>query len=306
MQPSSFSAAGAVDLAALAAQSAARAKAEEARAAAAQSGAAAPAATDVIDVAEETFQADVIDRSATVPVVIDFWAEWCGPCKQLSPVLEALAVEGAGSWVLAKVDVDANQRLAAAFQVQSIPTVHVVWQGQIVPGFQGALPEAQVRQFIEQVRTLPAATAGPAGAPPEPAVDPGVEAALDALDRGDLDAAAASYREVLTRAPADEDARLGLAQVELIRRTRGLEAGVVKARAAQQPDDVAAQASAADLDLVEGRVEEAFARLVETVRRTSGDERTAARDHLVELFDVVGLDDPRVLAARRALANALF
>src|SRR5207244_11960887 len=99
------------------------------------------------------------DRSSTVPVVIDFWATWCGPCKQLSPILEKLAVEAAGAWVLATIDTDANPRISQAFQIQSIPTVFVVWQGQLIPGFTGALPEADVRSFVEQVAALPSRTA---------------------------------------------------------------------------------------------------------------------------------------------------
>ena len=144
---------GAVDLAALAQQKQAAAQGQRgkraSRVAAGRAGLA-----SVVDVTDASFQVDVIDRSMSVPVVIDFWATWCGPCKQLSPVLEKFADEDAGRWVLAKVDVDANQQLAAAAQVQSIPTVMVVWQGQVIPGFQGALPEAQVRDFLNQVIAL--------------------------------------------------------------------------------------------------------------------------------------------------------
>ena len=122
----------------------------------------------VIDVTDESFNADVVDRSRSVPVIMDLWAEWCGPCKQLSPVLEKLAAEAEGAWVLAKVDVDANPQLSAALQVQSIPMVVAVLDGQLVPGFLGALPESDVREWIGQVLQVAAQLGlpGPAAAPP--------------------------------------------------------------------------------------------------------------------------------------------
>jgi putative thioredoxin len=335
MSTSSFSTHGAVDLAALAAQRAARERAEAARAeqlsgtgAAGPGGAAGAAgaagAPDgsvlVIDATEATFQTDVIDRSMTVPVVIDFWAEWCGPCKQLSPLLEKLVLEGAGSWLLAKIDVDANPRLAQALQVQSIPVVFVVWQGQLVPGFTGVIPEAELRAFVEQVAGLAselgagvpgAPGAGPDGAaaPGPPAmepIDPLEEAALDALDAGDLDAAVQAFEELVAAQPTSAEAKVGLARVRLLRRTRDADPVAVRAAAAAQPDDVAAQSLAADVDVAEGQVSAAIDRLVAVVRSTVGDERTAARTHLLELFALVGDDDPRVVKGRTALANALF
>jgi putative thioredoxin len=302
--PAGFNPYGAVDLAALAQARQAKEKADAARAQrAAAPGGASPAGPSVIDVTEQTFQVDVLERSMTVPVVIDFWAEWCEPCKQLSPVLERLAEADAGTWLLAKVDVDANPQLSAAAQVQSIPTVLVVWQGQVIPGFQGALPEAQLRDFLDQVIAL-----GGGAAPGEteaPADDPALAAADDALARDDLDAAEAAYREILASNPEHAEAKQALASVVLLRRTEGHD--LVSARAAAEgSDDVATQTRAADVELLNGEVDAAFNRLVELVRRTSGDEREAAKAHLVELLDLVGNDDPRVLSARRALASALF
>ena len=284
---------------------------------AAASGAAALAGSAggvVVEVTEADFQAVVLEQSMTVPVVIDFWADWCGPCKQLSPVLERLAVADGGRWLLATIDVDANQRLGQAFQVQSIPSVFAVVKGQPIPLFQGALPEAQVRQYIDELLRVAEAN-GVTGRvhvgeateePAEPAVDPRYDAAYDAIERGDFDAAAAAYRALLADSPGDADAKAGLGQVELLRRTEGVDEPAARKAAAERPDDVAAQSAVADLDLLGGHVEEAFGRLVELVRRTSGADRDAARTHLVELFELVGSQDDRVAKARTALANALF
>jgi putative thioredoxin len=269
----------------------------------------------VVDVTEADFQERVVEQSMTVPVVIDFWADWCGPCKQLSPILERLAQADEGRWVLAKIDVDANQRLGAAFQVQSIPSVFAVVKGQPVPLFQGALPEPQVRQYIDELLRVAEAngvtgrvTDQPDGEQPaqEPAQDPRYEEAYDAIERGDFDAAAAAYQAILAQSPADADAKAGLAQVELLRRTQGADPQAVRQAAAERPDDVDAQLAAADLDLLGGQVEDAFARLIDLVRRTSGDDRNRVRQHLLDMFEVVGSQDDRVAKARTALANALF
>ncbi len=300
---------GAVDLAALAAQSAARERALAAREAAQASGVEAVAGPVVIDVTEATFQIEVLERSMTVPVVLDFWAEWCAPCKQLSPILERFASEDAGSWVLAKIDVDANQQLSAAAQVQSIPTVHVVWQGQLVPGFNGALPEPQVRAFLDEVIKLASEGAlegEPGDATAGEPIEPELLEAVQALDAGDLVTAKDAYERLLVRRPGDGMATGGLAQIALVERASALDPATVQQAAEDRPDDVAAQCSAADMDVLGGHIEDAFARLIDLVRRTSDEERTQARTHLVSLFDLLGPDDPRVMAARTALANALF
>ncbi|MGH8866943.1 MAG: tetratricopeptide repeat protein [Actinomycetes bacterium] len=305
-----FSAYGAVDLSALSSPQAGASGADASR-----SGGASGAV--VVEVTEANFQAEVIERSMSVPVVLDFWAEWCEPCKQLSPVLEKLAGEGGGRWVLATVDTDANQRLAQAFGVQGIPAVKAVVGGQLVDLFTGAYPEAQIRQVLDELLKVAAqqGLTGSAEADVQPGQDdePAEQAeplrhpeAQEALERDDLEAAEAAYRKALDTAPADEEARVGLARVRLMIRTRDADPQQVRASAAERPDDVAAQTAAADMDVVGGHVEDAFARLVDTVRRTSGDDRNAARQHLVELFEVVGQQDPLVVKARGALANALY
>jgi putative thioredoxin len=309
--------AGAVDLAAVKARSeaaAARAKAP----AADSSGAAAPAGQWVVDVSEATFQAEVLERSLEVPVVVDLWAEWCGPCKQLSPVLERLAAAGQGTWILAKVDVDANPRIAQAFGVQSIPMVVAVAGGQPVDAFAGALPEPQVKQWIgalldalrDRMPGIRAAEAAAAGGDQDEPVeedpaDPRFVAAEDAIERGDYAAAEAAYQRILEEEPGNAQAREALAQVRFAARAEAADPASIE-RADAAPDDVQAQLDAADTEVALDRVERAFGRLIDTVRRTSGDERNRVREHLVELFGLFPADDPRVLKARRDLASALF
>ncbi|MFG2108414.1 tetratricopeptide repeat protein [Micromonospora chersina] len=253
----------------------------------------------VIDVTEATFQSEVLERSLTTPVVVDFWAEWCEPCKQLSPVLERLAAEGEGAWVLARVDVDANPRLAQMFRVQGIPMVYAVVGGQPIDAFSGVVPEAQLRQWIQAILKAGGVTV----AEPE---DPRLTEADDALMSGDLDAAEAAYRKILAESPADAAAEAGLAQVGVARRVAGADPRAALAAAEQAPDDIEAQLLAADIEVLSGLAEQAYARLVGLVRRTFGDDREKVRQHLVSLFTIAGPDDSAVASARRALASALF
>ncbi|MFE7482775.1 tetratricopeptide repeat protein [Streptomyces sp. NPDC057552] len=322
MQPRNMSMSGVVDLAAVKAAGEAKAKAEQARAQAARTGgtgAVAPAAL-VIDVDEAGFERDVLQRSAEVPVVIDFWAEWCEPCKQLGPLLERLAVEYNGRFLLAKVDVDANQMLMQQFGIQGIPAVFAVVAGQALPLFQGAAPEAQIRETLDQLIQVgeqrfgltgiavdpdAPADAAPAEVPAGP-YDALLEAAASALDANDFGGAVQAYKNVLTDDPGNPEAKLGLAQAELLGRVQSMDPQAVRKDAAENPGDVNAQIAAADLDLVGGHVEDAFGRLVEAVRRTAGDERNTARLRLLELFEVIGPEDPRVTSARTALARVLF
>ena len=311
MQPRDFSLYGAVDLGAR--QSAAQRRQQAADSA----GSAAPSDGSVIEVSEQTFNTDVVERSRTTPVVIDLWAEWCGPCKQLSPVLEKLAVEADGKWILAKVDVDANPQLAAALQVQSIPMVVAVIGGQLVDGFLGAMPEAQVRQWLGQVMGV-AEKAGlvPPGSGDTEAdeseydvadqIPPAFAEAREAMERGDLDAAASAFEQELAVSPGDPIAKAGLAQVNLIRRVSSYDQARSRRDAAERPGDVQAQIAVADIDLASGRIEEAFDRLLGVVRRTSGEDRDRARVHLVGLFDILPPRDPRVTKARSTLSALLF
>jgi putative thioredoxin len=325
MQPRNMSMSGVVDLAAVKAAQEAKAKAEQARAEAARQGGGPGAVSPadlVIDVDEAGFERDVLQRSTEVPVVIDFWAEWCEPCKQLSPLLEQLVVEYNGRLLLAKIDVDANQMLMQQFGVQGIPAVFAVVAGQALPLFQGAAGKEQIQQTLDQLVQVAEERFGLTGLAVDPDAEPGaapqpaavpagpydtlLEAAVRALDAGDFGGAVQAYKNVLSDDPGNSEAKLGLAQAELLHRVQGLDPQQTRKEAAEKPGDAQAQIAAADLDLVGGHVEDAFGRLIDTVRRTAGDERDTVRIRLLELFEVVGADDPRVSAARRALSRALF
>lgn len=302
---------GAVDLSAL------RSRPTESPGDAAPGTPAGVVASLVMDVTDESFP-QVLELSRTVPVVIDLWAEWCGPCKQLTPVLEKVVTEAGGRLVLGKVDVDANPQLAQAFRAQSIPMVVALVAGQPVPLFTGAVPETQVREVLAQLLQV-AAQNGVTGAvqvagdvidepvaEDEPALPPLHAEAYDAIEAGDYPRAIAAYEKALVENPRDADAQAGLGQVRLLDRVQGADLQAARAAAAAAPTGVDAQLLVADLDLAGGHVDDAFDRLLELFAALPADGRGAVRERLLELFALVGDTDARVIRARSRLASLLF
>jgi len=281
----------------------------------------------VVTATDATFQ-DVATTSVRVPVVVVLWSARLPESGSFVGVMAEVARANAGRFQVASVDVDTNPGLLRAFQIQSVPAVVGLVQGQPVPLFAGMLSAAEIQPWIDELLKLAVQygvtgrvavdESGSGAGDDAPGAGPGVETAaepelpahlvtaFDAIERGDLEAAAAAYEQGLALDPRDEESALGLAQVRLLQRTQGVDPAAVRAAAAADPLDLPAQLLAADLDVLGGHVEDAFARLVDTVRATAGDERTTVRQHLLGLFDVVGASDPRVVAGRRALMSALF
>ncbi len=276
------------------------------------------------DVTEQDFQEHVLEASLQHPVVLALWSSRAPTSKDAVDQLSRVADGFEGRVSLARLDVDSSPQLAQALQVRAVPYVLAVLRGQPVPLFEGSVDDEAARTAIEQVVQAAVANgvtgqARPVGAAPDPTADAGApeesaEPAPDprfaeadaALERGDTEQAVAAYRRLVEANPGDAEATRRLAQAELVLRTTGVDLAAARTAAADDPADAGAQLLAADLDLIGGHVEDAFDRVIELVRRSAADEREQARQHLLGLFEVVGSDDPRVAAARRRLASALF
>ncbi|MEP9385247.1 co-chaperone YbbN [Nocardioides cheoyonin] len=273
-----------------------------------------------VEVSEQNFQS-VLESSMTAPVVLVFFSPGRSPeSATFARDVSTVAEEYEGRFLAGLVDIDASPQIAQAMQIQQIPLMYVLLDGRpVTQPIPGAPPIDELRAFFNQLgqqltaqgisgrhKPQSAQTAEPAAEGEEPATDPRYAPAEEALASGDVDAAIAEYQKLVDANPADSEAGVGLARAQLIKRTQGADLNVAREAAAANPDDVDAQILVADLDLLGGHVEDAFNRLVDLVRRTTGDDRNAAREHLVSLFAAVGNDDPRVLKGRQALASALF
>jgi putative thioredoxin len=307
-----FSRPGAFDLSGL--------KAPASQPGAATTGAQAPGggSSYAVQVTEEGFQG-VVESSMTAPVLLVFYSLTRMPeSQQLADDLVTLSTEFEGRFLAGLVNIDATPGIAQAMQIPSVPLVVAILDGRPAPLIQDVLPLEELRSALTTVmqqltaqgvtgRHQPRAAAPVDGAVDgEPPVDPRYAAAQDALGDGDIDRAVAEYEKLVTANPADVEAAAGLAMAKVLQRTQGVDLNAARAAGAANPDDVDAQTLVADLDMLGGHVEDAFARLIELVRRTSGDERNKAREHLIGLFGAVGNYDPRVLKGRQSLASALF
>ncbi len=313
-----FSRPGAIDLSGLKRAAPQGGAAPAAGAGAAGGGAGGSAYSLSID--EQNFQA-TIESSRTAPVLLVFYSRTRMPeSGDLADDLATLAGEFEGRFLAGLVDIDAAPQIAQAMQIPSIPLVVVILDGRPMPLLQDVVPIDELRTALTQVlqqftaqgvtgRHQPRTGAAPEADETEgdePGVDPRYAAAQDALGEGDIDLAVAEYQKLVDANPADAEAVAGLAMAKVLQRTQGVDLQTAREAAAASPDDVDAQTMVADLDMLGGHVDDAFNRLIEFVRRSAGDERNQAREHLLGLFGAVGNDDPRVLRGRQNLASALF
>jgi putative thioredoxin len=260
--------------------------------------------TPGVAVTAENLTTEFLPLSKTRAVILFCWSPRSAESIEMLNVMGTLEATYKGSWSLGHVDIDAQPQVAQALQTQKIPYAVALINEQIVPLFEQAYPEAQIRLVLDKVLTL-AAEQGVGDTPVE-IIEPEEEEAVAALEAGDFATAEIAYKKLLARKPTDSFAKLGLAQTQLLIRTDGLVLDAVIKEATDNPSDLSLQLRAADMEIVNGGVEAAFTRLLHAVKESAGDERNRAKEHLLSLFALVDPADPRLTAARSALANALF
>ena len=260
--------------------------------------------TPGIAVTAENLTTEFLPLSKTRAVILFCWSPRSAESIEMLNVMGTLEATYKGSWSLGHVDIDAQPQVAQALQTQKIPYAVALINEQIVPLFEQAYPEAQIRLVLDKVLTL-AAEQGVGDTPVE-LIEPEEEEAVAALEAGDFATAEIAYKKLLARKPTDSFAKLGLSQTQLLIRTDGLVLDAVIKEATDNPSDLSLQLRAADMEIVNGGVEAAFTRLLHAVKESAGDERNRAKEHLLSLFALVDPADPRLTAARSALANALF
>jgi len=260
--------------------------------------------TPGIAVTAENLTTEFLPLSKTRAVILFCWSARSAESVEMLTVMGQLEASYKGSWSLGHVDIDAQPQVAKALQTQKIPYAVALINEQIVPLFEQPYPEAQIRLVLDKVLAL-AAEQGVGDVPVE-IIEPEEEEAVTALEAGDFATAEVAYKKLLARKPADSFAKLGLAQTQLLIRTDGLVLDAVIKEATNNPQDLSLQLRAADMEIVNGGVEAAFTRLLDVVKGSTGDERNKAKEHLLSLFALVDPADPRLTAARSALANALF
>jgi putative thioredoxin len=257
-----------------------------------------------IEVSVENLSSDILPLSLVRPVIVLMWSPRSPESVEMVKVLGKLEADYKVAFALARVDIETHPEVAQAFQTKSIPYAVAIIAEQMVPLFEQSYPEAQVRMVLDKVLTL-ASEQGVGAAPVEQMEAEEIEA-MEALEAGNFVAAEAAYKKWLARKPAENLAKLGLAQTQLLIRTEGLELNAVLDESTKNPSDIGLQLKAADVEIVNGGVEAAFTRLLHAVRATSGDDRVQVKDHLLNLFALVDPSDPRLVAARKELASALF
>lgn len=260
--------------------------------------------TPGVEVTAANLTTELLPLSKTRPVILFCWSPRSAESVEMLNVMGLLESSYKGVWSLGRVDIDAQPQVAQALQTQKIPYAVALINEQIVPLFEQAYPEAQIRLVLDKVITL-ASEQGVGDAPVE-VIEPEEEEAVAALEAGDYMTAEIAYKKLLARKPSHSYAKLGLAQTQLLIRTKGLVLDVVIKEATNNPTDLSLQLQAADMEMVNGGVEAAFNRLVNEVKERTGDERNKAKEHLLSLFALVDPADSRLTAARSALANALF